>query len=393
MHSDSKKTKDFVVMQVLPALKSGGVERGTLEIAHYLSSLGIRNFVCSSGGPLVAELDESMTRHLKLPVESKNPFLILLNAWRIAMLVRKYGITILHARSRAPAWSCWIASWFINVEFITTFHGAYSVGNALKRLYNSVMLRGPKVIAVSQYIAKHLETEYHVVPAHVEVINRGVDVHKFDRNAVTKERLEEMKKLLGVELDPKTKVILMPARYSRLKGHTYLLKALKYLRTKKFKCIMVGKKNSGFDSYTTEIQDLVKELSLEGKVHTYFDCVTDMPALYALSDVVVACKSEPEAFGRTIVEAQAMEKIVVSTKLGGPAHTIIDGETGFFIPTSDTATFAEVLDHALGMTKDEATAFGKKARKWAVENYSMEHMCTKTVNLYKSLVSFSGDYT
>ncbi len=380
----------LVIMQVIPDFNSGGVERGTFEIAAYLQKHKVTNFVCSNGGALVGSLKDIGIRHIKLSVNSKNPFVILINTFKIYKKIKEYGINIVHARSRAPAWSCYFACLLTNCKFITTFHGAYSATHPLKRLYNSIMLKGTRVIAISNYIKKHIETRYHFTSDKLVVIDRGADLDYFDSNKISPARIAAIKKELNLKINAKEKLLVLPARFTRLKGHIYLLKALKYLEFQKFKCLMIGKATDAARDYVREIEYAIKDNKLEDKVFLHLLAINDMPALYKISDVVISSSQEPEGFGRTIVEAQAMGKIVISTNTGAPRDIIEDGKSGFLVQTSDPSTFAETIDKVLNLESGEVEEIVKYAKNLVISKYSLDLMCQKTLKLYRYVIEEDG---
>jgi len=371
-----------IVLQVLPELLQGGVERGTLDIALALKNDGFESFVCSNGGKLVSQLD-GLATHFKLPVHSKNPITMICNIFKLKKIIEDHNINIVHARSRAPAWSCYFACKLTGCNFITTFHGAYSAEHALKRFYNSVMLRGKRVIAISNYIKKHLEIRYHCHSDRVVVIHRGADLDYFNPKKVTQERISAIKKELGVEL--KGKVILMPARVSRMKGHLYMIKALKYLDKKEFTFLIVGATTDDHFEYRKEIETKAKEYGLEERVFIR-PSVTDMPALYSISDIIVCPKIIPEAFGRTIVEAQAMSKVVIATRIGGPAEIIEENKTGFLVSPSDPSEMTDTLRKIMKMDSKALTPILKAARKKVEDMFSISKMCASTIEVYKEVL-------
>lgn len=381
----------FIVLQVIPDFNSGGVERGTFEVAEYLKNHKVTNFVCSNGGNLIGSLKELGVKHIKLPVHSKNPVVMILNIFRLYRKIKEYEVDIVHARSRAPAWSCYFACLLSGSKFVTTFHGAYSASHSLKRFYNSVMLKGDRIIAISNYIKKHIETRYRFISEKLIVIDRGADLTYFDSKKVKAARISALKKELGIKLDAKEKLIVLPARFTRLKGHLYLIKALKYLSFKKFKCLMIGKVGIGQKDYVHEIEHAIKENKLEDKVILCQTPTSDMPALYTMADIIISASTEPEGFGRTIVEAQAMERIVISTNIGAPRDIIEDGKSGFQVPTSDAATFAEVMDSVLSMKADEVLKITQYAHSLVTSKYSLDLMCKKTLKVYKELMSDAGE--
>jgi len=372
------------ILQVVPELNAGGVERGTIEVAKYLIAHNHQAFVCSHGGSMVEKLEKLGATHIQLPVHSKNPLRMLLNVFALKNLIRKHDIQIVHARSRAPAWSSWLAAkLLVGCSFVTTFHGTYNATNPLKRFYNSIMLKGDKVIAISNFIKKHIETRYHFVSEDIVVIHRGVDLDYFNKKAISDKRMKEMLHTLSVKLTGK--VILLPARFARWKGHIFLLNALRYLEKHKFTCILVGDASERHYDYQREIEGLIAEYKLKNKVYIC-PAVTDMPALYSLADIVVSPSQEPEAFGRTITEAQAMENIVIATNIGAPLETIIDGKTGFLVEYNNPSHLSEVLDKVLTMKEQDIKKITSAASKHVKKSFSLESMCSATISVYKSVV-------
>ncbi len=376
------------VLQVLPNMHSGGVEQEALYISSYLSQHEYYNFICSNGGEIVNQLDSAFCNHIKLPVHSKNPFRMLYNAYLLYKIIKENNINIVHARSRAPAWSCLLACKIAGVSFVTTFHAAYSTGHSLKRFYNSVMLRGQNIIAISNYIAKHIETQYHFTSSNMVVINRGVDILKFSKNAVSDDRINNVLEQLKIDrkfLEFK-KIILLPARFSKIKGHLYAIKALSYLQSNDYVCIMVGK-NDASSHYLESIKHEIIDHKLSDKVILHTSPVVDMPALYSLCDIVISPSLQPEGFGRTIIEGQAMGKIVIATSIGAPSDIIVDGKTGFLCPVSDAATFSEILDNTLKMSKKKASSMISDAINMVKAHYTLDMMCEKTLDIYRKIIT------
>jgi glycosyltransferase involved in cell wall biosynthesis len=371
------------VLQILPELKSGGVERGTLEIASALVRAGHSAFVCSAGGPMVTELEALGARHLLLHSNSKNPLRMFANIFALRKLIQENNIQIIHARSRAPAWSAFFAAKMTGIAFVTTFHGTYNATNLLKIYYNSIMLKGDKVIAVSNYIKKHIETKYHFLSDKLTVVPRGVDLDYFCPDAVSEDRKKKMQKHLGVKLAGK--VILLPARFARWKGHIYLLNALQYLRGKSFTCLLVGDVSDRHHEYKLEIEKLIEEYNLKNKVHI-IPAVSDMPALYSLADIVISASQEPEAFGRTVTEAQAMKKIVIATNIGAPLETIVDGKTGYLVDYNNPSSLSDTLNELLDKSEKELKTMQQSARKNVEHSFSLQTMCDKTIAVYNELV-------
>lgn len=376
-----------IVLQVLPKLKSGGVERGALEIARALLKKNYPAYVCSAGGAMVDTLEQMGAKHITMPVDSKNPFIILLNVLRLKKIIIDNNIDIVHARSRAPAWSCYFACKLTGAKFLTTFHGTYSAKSWFKRLYNSVMLKGENVIVISKFIYSHVLKIYKTLPEKLIIINRGVDLDYFALNHITEQRLSSLKQSMRLSdnLIKSKKIILMPARFTRWKGHLYLLEALKYISDEKFICLMVGANDKSHEDYLKEIKITISKYNLENKVIVKSE-VSDMPALYALSHLVVSTSLKPEAFGRTIIEAQSMGKIIIATEEGGASEeSIIDKVTGFHIPKNNAREASKVILNALRLPQEEYNKISLKALDNVKRNFNLNLMCDKTLQVYNSL--------
>lgn len=376
-------TKKIRVLQVLPELNSGGVERGTLEIANALVKASCDALVCSNGGKLESDLAKLGVKHIKLSVHSKNPFRIIANAFKLKQVINEHGVNIIHARSRAPAWSSWLACILTKCNFVTTFHGAYNTSYPFKRLYNSIMLRGDRVIAVSNFILKHIEVRYHIKSNHIRVIHRGVDLKYFNPKAVTEARVKELRKQFNIKSDKK--VILLPARFTRLKGHIFLLNALRYMKKQDFICLMIGAKSDAHYEYICDIEKTIREFGLSEKVYIY-DAISDMPALYKISDIVISTSIEPEAFGRTIIEAQAMGKVVIATAIGASLELIKNKVNGFLVNPSNPTQLAEVFTEIFKMNSKDINKIINEAQKNVKENFSLDKMCNETIKVYAELL-------
>lgn len=371
-----------VILQVLPSLKSGGVERGTLEIARAISQRGAKALVASSGGPMAAQLKRWNAQHITLPLASKNPIAIWRNAKSLEAVIREHKVDIVHARSRAPAWSAWLACRWTGAHFITTFHGTYGLQNRFKKFYNSVMVRGERVIAISHFIAAHIKANYEVDEGRIRIIHRGVDLRLFSPDLFSHQRMESLIKEWHLPMD--APLILFPGRITRWKGQDVFLKALAQLPQQHFFAVILGddKKKSG---YRAELEQLIASLGLEGRVrfaeHTQY--ITEA---YMLARVVVATSIEPEAFGRVVLEAQAMGKPVIATNHGGPQETVIHGETGLLVEPGNVDALAGAIDNALnldaGLQKQVCDAAIAQA-----QNFSLDMMCEKTLAVYEEVLA------
>jgi glycosyltransferase involved in cell wall biosynthesis len=370
------------VLQVLPSLVSGGVETGTLDLARELVKQGYRSVVISSGGPLVKMLKEQGTEHLTLPVHSKNPFLIWLNSRRIRKIIEKENIDLVHARSRAPAWSCLWATRNKKTPFITTFHGVYGHQNKLKRWYNSAMLRSDHTIAVSHYVENHIRDTYPHLGENVSTILRGIDLNSF--------KLEEAKfraKNLRSEwnISPESKIIMLPGRLTRIKGHRILIEALSKLTRSDFFCLFVGDE-PGKEHYKQELISLIQEKNLQDKVKFTGNC-NDMASAYLLADVVISASIKPESFGRVACEAQLMHRLVVATDHGGSQETISPCLRRYMCKPNDAQSMADAISKALSLDEQEQIQIGDSAAEYVRKNFSLEKMCQDTISLYNQILS------
>ncbi len=372
-----------VVLQLLPSLVTGGVERGTVDVARTLAEEGWHSLVVSAGGPMVRELTRAGVNHIEMPAESKNPLVMHANVDKLARIIRDYHVDIVHARSRAPAWSALAACWRTDTSFVTTFHGTYDTSLPFKRTYNSVMARGQRVIAISDFIARHLVDKYSTSPDRITVIHRGVDFELFDPQKINPERLvrhsQEWRLVDGVP------VIMLPGRLTDWKGQRVLLAALAKLPNRNFRCLLVGD-DQGRTGYRRELERLIEKFELQSVVQLVGNC-TDMPAAYMLADVVVSASTKPEAFGRVIVEAQAMGKSVIATDHGAPPELVLLGKTGFLVPPADPAALAAQLEHVLALGSSERETLAREVRSHVRGRFSKETMCSATLDVYRRVLT------
>ena len=371
------------VLQVLPAMQGGGVERGTVEIASYLSQKGVENIVVSAGGRLVSDLDKVGVKHILLDVGSKNPIKFFLNIHRFRKIIKQENITIVHARSRVPAWVAYFAlKKCPNVHFITTFHGKYGTSPQwLKIRYNRVMTLSERIIAVSKFIAEHIEETYQVSKDKIRLIYRGADIEKFDSKNVLTAQMEDLANQWQLPSDKS--VILMPARLTRPKGHLVVLEALSLMKHKDVVCIFVGS-DHGKKDYHEQLKEKIAALDENTTILLENHC-NQMPVAYMLSDIILSASLYPESFGRTIVEAQSMGRIVIATAHGGAMETIEDGKTGFLVPVGDAKALAECLDKVLDMTIKDREIICHRAQESVRQNFSIEKMCEQTLAVYREL--------
>ncbi|MBM3579590.1 MAG: glycosyltransferase family 4 protein [Alphaproteobacteria bacterium] len=373
------------ILQILPALENGGVERGTIDVAKALKKEGFVPLVASAGGVLVYQLKEAGVEHIMLPLSSKNPLTIFLNIGRLVKIIYERKIDLVHVRSRAPMWSAYYACKKTGTKLISTVHGTYSLNFLqwenflLKRIYNEIMLKADRIIAVSKFIKSYLLKKYPGdFSGKISVIQRGADLNYFNAAAVSKARMIDMIKQWNVPEDKK--IILLPARFTAWKGHEFLIDSLAKIQNDFF-CVMLGS-DHGHKAFRKKIEQLIVKKNLAEKVRVIGLC-KDMQTAYALAHFVVCSSVRPEAFGRVAIEAQASSKVIIATKIGGSLDTIIEGKTGFFVDVGDVQIFAELMDKLLTMPKSEIDEMGAAARQHVIENFSNEKMCEETLRVYR----------
>lgn len=366
----------LAVLQVLPALVSGGVERGTLEIAEAIVAAGGRALVASAGGPLVGPLERLGARHVTLPLAAKNPAVMWRNAAALAALVRAERVGIIHARSRAPAWSAWLAARRTGGHFVTTYHGTYNAGFPGKRLYNSIMARGERVIAISQFIAAHIQAQHGTDARRIRVIPRGVDLRQFDPGAVAASRVSALRHAWN--LPEGRPVVMLPGRLTRWKGQAVLLDAAPLLPPEVV-VLLVGA--GGFRD------ELAARIAASGLGERVRLCghAEDMPAALLLADVAVHASTDAEAFGRTVIEAQAMARPVIAADLGAPRETVEEGVTGWRVPPGEPRALAAAINRALALPPAARAAIGAAARARVLERYTTAAMQAATLAVYREL--------
>jgi glycosyltransferase involved in cell wall biosynthesis len=372
-----KCDKPLTVMQLLPELDGGGVERGTLEMGKYLAEHGCRSLVVSAGGRLTGQLSSEGSEHITMRIGDKSP-LTLRYILPLRRIIRDERVDILHLRSRMPAWIGYLAWKSLSAEerprLITTFHGFYSVND-----YSAIMTKGETIIAVSESIAQHIHKNYGK-KENVRTILRGVDLNVFSPEKISPEKLASLRRawhlLEGVP------TLMLPGRITRLKGQDMFLQALSMLRCARFQAVLVGDYDEG-GAYVGELRELIERLELVGKARLVGHC-GDMATAYLLADLVVSASSkEPEAFGRTSVEAMAMGKPVVATAHGGSLETVINGENGWLAPPGDAQAMAQVIDAALAMGEETLKRIGTQGQSRVRNSLSTEKMCEQTLAVYR----------
>jgi len=377
------------VLQVIPKLGYGGAETGCYDLAHFLSEKDCKSYIVTSGGPLLKFIRKNKVKVIRLPVQSKNPILILINTILLTLIILFLKINIVHARSRAPAWSSLFSCVLTGRKFITTFHGTYNFSNRVKKFYNSVMVRSDLVIAGSNFIFDHIHKNYNELiktGKRVLVIFRGINTEYFSNSTVTNEKVNKLSSELGINSE--TFKILLPGRLTRWKGQEMFIESLNLLRTKygknNFQGIILGN-HQGRKVYYKKLVSMVEKYRLNKNV-IFLSSLREMPLIYYLSDAVVSSSIEPEAFGRVAVEAQAMQKPIIASDFGGSKETIIDGKTGFLFKNGNPESLAEHLNNIIEMDKDKLQSIGNEGRKNVLLKFDVEKMCQSTFTEYKKLL-------
>ena len=378
--------KGACVLQTIPRLDAGGAERTTLEVAEALIAAGGRAIVVSEGGRLETALSELGATLIKLPVASKNILRMRKNAKALEAIIAAEAVDLVHARSRAPAWSALWASRAANKPFVTTYHGTYSATFPGKALYNSVMARGDRVIANSDFIRDHVLKTHPINPHHLITIPRGIDPAVFDPDAVSPDRLGEIWSAVGITEASTRPIVLLPGRLTAWKGHETLIAALAKLKANgaAFTCRLVGDAQ-GRDAYVARLRAQISRHGLQDTVsiHTH---VSDMPALYKAADVVVAPSIEPEAFGRVAVEAQAMRRPVIVSDHGGQRETVLHKQTGWRTPPGEVDALAQAVGEALTLSEAKRAKMGAAGRAYVLERFTLGQLQTATLAVYADLL-------
>ncbi len=379
----NKQGQPATILQVIPSLKSGGAERSCIDVAEGITKAGGKAIIVSSGGRWVGELARfPNAMHIQLPVHSKNPLHIWRNKNILAKLIREYNVDIIHARSRAPAWSAYFAAKKTGIPFITTFHAAYKFSSSLKKKYNAVMAKGVRVIAISHYIAQHIWDNYGVETKDIRIIHRGTPLEKFNPLFIHPERMIKLARAWGLPEDKA--LILMPSRLTRIKGHHVLIEALAKLQRRDWFCVICGAETSNH-VYQEELTDLIRAHGLEEQIRIVGH-LDDVPAAMRLAQITVAPSIVPEGFGRMPVEAQAVGCPVVISKIGGTPETVLDGETGILVAPDDADDLARGIETVLNMTEDERNQMAVKAMNFVQTHFSKDEMQGKTLDVYREVL-------
>jgi len=378
------------VLQVIPKLGYGGAETGCYDIAHYLPENGCESFIVTSGGELTKFIDKKKVKLIKLPVHSKNPLLILINTILLIGIILFFKISIVHARSRAPAWSCLFATKLTNRKFVTTFHGTYNFSGKFKKFYNSVMVRSDLIIAGSNFIFSHIKENYSKLLTSQKkflVIFRGINVDYFDSS--TKLEIDEKKLLKKWNINDEKKIILLPGRLTSWKGQELFIEAINLVKIElgyeAFHAVILGN-DQGRDLYKKKLTRLTEQYRLTKQIK-FIDHCEDMALAYKVSDIIVSASIEPEAFGRVAVEAQSMEKLIIASNIGGSNETINDEKTGFLFESGDPNSLSKKIIRGLTMDESSLNLIGKEGRNNIIKKFNVEKMCFSTYSEYKRLLN------
>ncbi len=376
------------VLQVIPKLGSGGAETGCFDLAHYLYENNCSSYIVTSGGELTNYINKKKVKLIRFPVHLKNPIMILLNAIFLSLIILILNIDIVHARSRAPAWSCLLATKITRRKFVTTFHGTYNFKSSIKKFYNSVMVRSDLIIAGSNFIFSHIKEHYskYVKPQKkFLVIFRGINTEYFDPKKIKESDKILLKKKWKIQNDKK--IILLPGRLTYWKGHEMFLEAISKLKKimpdKEFVAIILGS-DQGRNIYKKKLIRLVDQFRLINNV-IFVENIKLMPIAYEISDVVISASIEPESFGRVSVEAQSMEKPIIASNIGGSKETIINDKTGFLFEAGNSNKLSERIAEILNLSEVTLNGIGAEARKNVIMKFNVEKMCFSTYSEYKKL--------
>ena len=383
-------SSELKVLQVIPKLGYGGAETGCYDLAHYLPENNCSSYIVTSGGELLKFIDRKKVKVIKLPVHSKNPLLMIFNSIALIFIILLNNISIVHARSRAPAWSCLFATKITRRKFVTTFHGTYNFKNSIKKFYNSVMVRSDLIIAGSNFIFSHINQNY---PKFLDlkkkflVIFRGINVDYFELSTILDS--EENRLISDWEVDRNKKTILMPGRLTAWKGQETFIEALnlvnKELGYDSFNAVILGS-DQGRDIYTKKIKRLAEQYRLTSQLKFIEHC-KNMPLAYKISDIVVSASVEPEAFGRVAVEAQSMEKPIIASDIGGSNETIIDNVTGFLFQSGNAEALSKKIIEVLQLDESRLKSIGIEGRKNIIKKFNVEKMCFSTYSEHKKLLN------
>ena len=378
------------VLQVIPRLGYGGAETGCYDLAHYLHEQKCKSYILTSGGELIKYIDRKKVKLIRLPVHSKNPFMIIINSIAIIALILFFNISVVHARSRAPAWSCYIATKITRRKFVTTFHGTYNFKSSIKKFYNSIMVKSDLLIAGSNFIFSHISENYKKFLNSKKkflVIFRGINTEYFDADIIKDKDVEKLKSTWKIENNKK--IILLPGRLTAWKGQEMFIEAINLFSLNNpeldFVAVILGD-DQGRTVYRKKLERLVEQFKLTQKIKFVDNCNV-MPVAYYISDVVVSSSIEPEAFGRVSVEAQSMKKPIIASNIGGSKETVIDNKTGLLFESGNPKSLCDKLNEIIKLDSLTLDLMGREGRKNVINRFNIEKMCLNTYSEYKKLLN------
>ena len=385
--------KKIKVLQVIPKLAYGGAETGCYDLAHFLPEQGWKSYIATSGGDLFQYINKKKVKTFKLPVQSKNPILILFNAIILFFIILFYNIDIVHARSRAPAWSCYLATRLSFRKFVTTFHGTYNFNNKIKKFYNSIMVKSDLVIAGSNFIFSHINENYGEYflknKRKLLVIFRGINTNYFNPQKVLPIKIEKFAKENNI--DRNKFIIILPGRLTSWKGQKIFIESIKLLSERNdippFQSIILGS-DQGRNVYKKQLLDLTQQHRL-GKMIKFIDKCNEMPVAYGLANLICSCSIEPEAFGRISVEAQSMQLPIIASDIGGSKETIINEKTGYLFKNKDPNSLADLIVMMMQKDYNFLKSIGFEGRKNVLKRFDVDKMCQTTFTEYKKLIKLS----
>lgn len=389
MSKSNLNYKNKRILQIIPNMEIGGAERTVLEITSFLKDTNFSSLVLTSGGKLIDDLEKANIEVIKLKIDKKNPYSIIKNFFLFIKIFREKKINLVHVRSRAPAWSAIFAAKKLGIPVLTTWHGHVSNSSFIKKIYNSIMLKGDAVIANSIYTAENISKIYGINKSKIDIIPRGVDVNNFKKSDINSHEIIKIKENWKI-FDKEKVIILLPARLTKWKGHEVAIEAINLLKGESFfkniVCLFAGEQKNS-EKYIHNLNRLISSYSLEKKIRL-IGKVENMPLAYHASDVILSPSIEPEPFGRIPIEAQASGKIIISCDAGAVKDTIKSGKnfTGFKAIPNNSESLADKIKIALKMENEEIQGMQKRAIMNVKNNFSLESMCKKTLEVYNRLL-------
>ena len=368
-----------VILQLLPALNTGGVENEVMQLSILAKLHNFDVIVVSAGGSKVSELSAYNIKHIKLKIGSKNILYFICNIFYLHYIIKKNAINIVHVHSRVPAWCLYFAKIYCNIKIITTIHGAYSISSAIKKMYNSIMLKADKIISVSNYIKNYISTNYDI-NKQVQTVHCGVNTDYFKLNIIDNNNETFVDKYKIPQDKP---IILLPGRIVKTKGHDLLIECLKILPKNSVTCVILGNPKAD-PTYIDSLKNKVKQYTLTNRV-LFIKAIDNIKMAYKSADIIISPSIKPEAFGLTLIEAMAMQKIVIASNIGGAKEIITDNENGKLFATEDILNLKQNILDVIKMTQHERDLMGKKARDHIIKNFSIDSKNDKMLKIYRDI--------